>query len=1476
MKLKKRLALLLVAVMITTLMPTIGFAEDMAALDGGKTAPVFTDMPNNWSTTALENAVDNGLLKGDNGRLRPGDSLTRAEMASIINRAFGATAEAALTGYQDVSEKSWYYEEMGKALQMGTFQGGGEGLLRPQDPITRQEVFVVVARAFKLNNGSNANLNGFADQAKISSWAMSAAAALVDAGYIQGSNGRLNPKENITRAEFAKIMDSMLTGYLNAPGSVEEIPSGNVMINVPGVTLKNLAVKGDLIIGDGVGEGNVFLENVTIAGRLVVRGGGENSILITGNSKVDSIIIAKVKGKVRVFTADGTEIGEVLADGSDDVILEGNFANIIIQSNNIVVNTVKAEIGEASIEGNNSTLLVGSGSSVETVRVTGNNVTIEGSGDVDAVQVYSANVVVKTMNTAVTAETGSAGVDAAGTSVSDGNTVITRPPATSGGGGGSTAPPPPQSDFAGGAGTVASPYQVATAAQLNKVRDHLDKHFIQTADINLGVAPWNEGNGWVPIGTIGEPFAGSYDGGGFEIENLTINNALLDNAGVFAYAAGEFKRIRLSSGVITAHDNIGLLAGEMTGSVEDSYADGIINGRWHIGVLIGHNKGVVERCYSKGSIIGVNTVGGLVGWNDGNSVTGPSLSGIIHNSYSVVSAAGVNTGGLAGLNQNYGQIINSFSAGPVNGEGGLVGQNVVGGIVTNSFYDSETSGQSDSDRGAPLNTGQMTQQASFSGWDFTAGTGIWSIGTSPASYPYLQWQNENDIPYPPSDFAGGTGTLADPYQVANAEQLNKIRNHLDKHFIQIAAINLNEAPWNQGAGWAPIGDSTTPFTGSYDGNGLTINNIIIVVADSRIGLFGQNNGAIRNLSILDANIDGLNLVGGLAGTNYGIIESCNVSGTIDADTQVGGLVGNNYGDITNCNSSGTVTGVNNVGGLVGYNHNSATLSRCYSNCSVAGTGAQPEFLGGLNGYNNGLISKSFALGDVSSTYLSAGGLVGFNFQGIITDSFALGDVFSPNRAGGLVGDNRSSLINSYSAGAVTGTSDIGGLVGLSSDSGGTPTYTNCYYDSIASGQIDAGKGIPLTSLQMNEASNYGGWDYTSIWGINPGVNSGYPFLRWQGQMAGAGTAVDPYQVASVDHLNLVRNNLSAHYKQVADIDLQTITNWVPIGYNAANPNSPQVFSGSFDGSNYRISNLSTDFHAVGNNNVGLFASSNGATFKNIDLQDVNVHGYMLVGSIVGHLYLSTMENCSANGTVRGEFHTIGGLAGYNHNGTMRMNGFGGAVYAGYGTVGGLTGRTYEALIEDCYSTATVMNLEHYDAGGLVGSHESDSVIRSSYATGNVTGDLETGGLVGRSYSGIGAISESYATGNVSGLSAVGGLIGNNHTGSIISNSYSTGTVTGNNNIGGFAGENIGTIQSSYSRGWVNSSGLNKGGFIGINTNTLTWGTVNSCYYDSDITLLNDSGKGEPRTTAQLNNQATYAGWDFSTIWAIGSGYPYLL
>lgn len=292
---KRRLALLLTLAMIISMFPINAFATE------------FSDMPEDWFTKALENAVANGLLKGDNGKIMPNDNLTRAQMATIVNRAFGTTEKSSIDDFTDVTKDFWYYDEMSKAVQMKTFIGSGDKLY-PDNNITREEAFVVLARAFKISGASENVLDKFSDRNDISDWARDGVSSLVDEGYIAGSNGQINPKQNITRAEFAQMMDNLLKNYISKEGTYTEDYSGNLMINVPNVTLKGLTITGDLIIGDGVGDGDVTLDDVTVTGRVLVRGGGENSIRITGNSNIQNITIVRVDGIVRVYAEDGTEV----------------------------------------------------------------------------------------------------------------------------------------------------------------------------------------------------------------------------------------------------------------------------------------------------------------------------------------------------------------------------------------------------------------------------------------------------------------------------------------------------------------------------------------------------------------------------------------------------------------------------------------------------------------------------------------------------------------------------------------------------------------------------------------------------------------------------------------------------------------------------------------------------------------------------------------------------------------------------------------------------------------------------------------------------------------------------------------------------------------------------------------------------------------------------------------------------------------
>lgn len=127
------------------------------------TADDFTDFPSDWSAPALSQAVENGLLNGYDGKINPTGLLTRAQMATMVNRAFGATATASLSGYEDVAPTDWYYEELAKAVQMGTFQGDN-GALRPNQPITREQAFAVLARAFVLEAEDTDALNTFPDK----------------------------------------------------------------------------------------------------------------------------------------------------------------------------------------------------------------------------------------------------------------------------------------------------------------------------------------------------------------------------------------------------------------------------------------------------------------------------------------------------------------------------------------------------------------------------------------------------------------------------------------------------------------------------------------------------------------------------------------------------------------------------------------------------------------------------------------------------------------------------------------------------------------------------------------------------------------------------------------------------------------------------------------------------------------------------------------------------------------------------------------------------------------------------------------------------------------------------------------------------------------------------------------------------------------------------------------------------------------
>ena len=394
MKCKNTIAMVLAGAM---LLPSNVFAADLSQ---------YKDFPNDWSAKSLEQAIDDGLLNGSNGMIDAKGLLTRAQMAAIVSRSFGAAKTASLDDYRDVLPSAWYYSDMGKAVKMGAFQGANS-LLNPDAPITREEAFTVLARAFALEGGGSATLKDFVDGGTVSSWASESVAALVAGGYVNGANGMLNLKNNITRAEFAKVITGMAASYVGAEGVSGKTVEGNLIVRESGASLSGMTINGDLIIADSADK--VSLDNVKVTGRIVIRGGAD-AVGIKDTTAGKGVLVSSPNGAAAISVSGGS-VGTVTA--KSDLSLSGSVSNVAV--------TDKA------------TLTVEKNASVGTVTVSAAGSKITGDGKVTNVQANANNVTVTSKGAKVTAGSGVSGVKAGDKAVESGKSETVGTASSSGG-----------------------------------------------------------------------------------------------------------------------------------------------------------------------------------------------------------------------------------------------------------------------------------------------------------------------------------------------------------------------------------------------------------------------------------------------------------------------------------------------------------------------------------------------------------------------------------------------------------------------------------------------------------------------------------------------------------------------------------------------------------------------------------------------------------------------------------------------------------------------------------------------------------------------------------------------------------------------------------------------------------------------------------------------------------------------------------
>ena len=356
-KLNKVLVSMVLAMTLLVSQFTVMAAEDVSAHWAGATVE-------KWESLGVIGGYPDGSFKLDN-------SVTRAEFVKMLSMTFGYTETSAVS-FTDVAATDWYYEAVVKAATVGVITGF-EGKFRPNDLISREEAAVVLSRAYKME-ASATTVSGYSDFAKVASWANEAVVALVEKGYMNGRTAStLVPQGNLTRAEAVTLLNNISGQVITTAGTVADATyAGNVLINAADVELSNVTIAGNLYIGQGVGEGDVTLNNVKVTGELVALGGGENSIKLT-NTSVGKIIVAKVNGKLRILAAGTTTVGSVdmksggklEEDGltgtgfgavtimeilpGQELLLDGDFDEVVVEAPGAKIDVVDGSVGKMTV-----------------------------------------------------------------------------------------------------------------------------------------------------------------------------------------------------------------------------------------------------------------------------------------------------------------------------------------------------------------------------------------------------------------------------------------------------------------------------------------------------------------------------------------------------------------------------------------------------------------------------------------------------------------------------------------------------------------------------------------------------------------------------------------------------------------------------------------------------------------------------------------------------------------------------------------------------------------------------------------------------------------------------------------------------------------------------------------------------------------------------------------------------------------------
>ncbi|MBQ2897671.1 MAG: S-layer homology domain-containing protein [Clostridia bacterium] len=718
-----------------------------------------------------------------------------------------------------------------------------------------------------------------------------------------------------------------------------------------------------------------------------------------------------------------------------------------------------------------------------------------------------------------------------------------------------------QNLYAGGKGSSESPYIINSLFHLRNVSINPDKNYKLAADLNLK----NCDIIFYPI----KSFGGSFDGDGYKIIGLNSNNSI----------KAVFENVKSAASVI----NLKL-------STPDEY------------FAIAHkNEGIIENC---ANISATKTNSFMLDTKYSGNICNIN-SGSIKNCYnsSFVSYSNGTPSGICGTNE--GEIINCFNTGDATQAGAIGICAINSGTIKNCFNTGYLSGDSSraitlkESKNAPENCYYSSKMFSPGEQKVTQNTLISLFLTSDEfeltqenTFPTLKtnpyYKNENY-----TEFGGGDGSEINPYIIADKDHFLNIKNHLDAHFKQVRDISFENS-----YSFEPIGSSSVPFSGSYDGAGFEISNIILYSPlNDNIALFANNAGTIQNVHL----------------------KNCIVYG----NTNVASLAYNNAGKIIGCSSD------------------------AYINCAT-GSGLV------MNNLQEGIISSSMFYGTVSGKQSSS--LFAYYNSGTIQNCLALGSVTAQN-SGGITYNNDGKIISSCCFGTVSGNKC--GLLAFENNGEIEKSY---YLEgtTATSSTVRNIEAFPRTKVQAQYKESFELLDF-SIWRItdsfpeiisNPKGTS--PLENTTDFAGGNGSFSNPFKIVTPKHFVNISKYPSKCFAILNDINLSNISKTGEFktikffsGYLNGNGNKlmglNQKGISSLIGTNYGIiTNLATDSFVLYGEKSAPFALVNEGVIT-LCRNDSSISGKSVSGITLTNN--SIVERCINNGTLMGA--DVAGIALYN-------------------------------------------------------------------------------------------------------------------------------------------------------------------------------------------------------------------------------------